>query len=791
MKNKKTKLITLSLASVLGAATLFGGIVSPGILSSADDPESTVKCSDVFSTSNSASLDDSKEFLTVSFPNDDSSINLSKRDLALKWYEGANKAGYFSFTFKLENTNFATLSIVIETASAWATKDEKTANTVTFTNTDGAVTVKVNDVGESTAVDVAKDITIKLGEHQSYGAFNVLMNNGAEDTDIGDFTNIGANFAENKSEITPFTVKTTMPETEEGETQTAASIQIKSLNGQSFALTEKKLKDTALPVIVINDEVNGFMLGTQYTVTAEAVDVLDSSVSITTKYYQFNPSNYTEEERYKTMPSKPYLGRVTYEKDGKSTNVYQEFDMEYLSVKYTAKDDAHTEDVPEIELVWYAGANANVSPVEKDPTITDTTRYIKMDRSAQSPAYSCVINDEESKTSALDETNEYYKNFLKELETATKDLEIGDNTYVYLPTMKGLIDDDNGYKNLKFTVSYKTEEATSPTTVSISSASELKFSISKTGLYEFKIIASDQADNAMKAYLENEEVTVTTSNVWDIDAIPSFSFTVEKSEAISVEDGSVSDRKDTKVLDSTYTLDSMEILGVASDKYTPTYALFKISTGNYQDLDVSDLSAIQYSDIQTLAKEKKANSTEWANGDYIAFYQKVYAELLAKKIKSTATGDELAQMVSALTHKKTGVFTQIEEFDSRIDEDDHAEEWKKNNQYNWNASSASFTTAEEGTYLILAVYSDKDIASNKAAAYKVVTAAEKEDVIEGETEWLKNNLVSVILFGVAGVMLILIIILLFVKPSDETLEEVDAKALKTKSVKEKKKKSDE
>ncbi len=789
MKNKKTKFITLSVASVLGVATLFGGIVSTGILSSADDPESTVTCSDVFSTSNSASLDDSKEFLTVSFPDDDSSVKLTKRDLALKWYEGANQAGYFSFTFKIENTNFATLSLVIETASAWATKDEKTANTVTFTNTDGAVTVKVNDSEESTAVDVAKDITIKLGEHESYGAFNVLMNNGAEDQDIGDFTNVGANFAENTSDITPFTLKTTMPEIEEGETQNAASIQIKSLNGQSFALTEKTLKDTALPVIVVNDEVNGFMLGTQYTITAEAVDVLDSSVSVTTKYYQFNPSNYTEEDRYKTMPSKPYLGKITYE--GKETNVYQEFGMEYLSVKYTAKDDAHTEDVPEIELVWYAGANESVSPADQDSTITDTTRYIKMDRSANSPTYSCVINDDEAKTSTLDEDNEYYKNFKAELETATEDLEIGDNTYVYLPTMKGLIDDDNGYKNLKFTVSYKTESSTSPTTVSISSANELKFSISKTGLYEFKIIASDRSSNAIKAYLEGKEVSVTTSNVWDIDAIPSFSFTVQKSEAISVEDESASDRKESKVLDSTYTFGSMDILGVASDKYTSSYALFKIHTGNYDGLDISDLSAIEYSEIQTLAKEKQASSAEWEKGEYIAFYQKVYAELLAKQIKSTATADELAQMVSALTNKETGVFTQIEEFDSRIDEDEHADEWKKNNQYNWNASDASFKTAEEGTYLILGVYSDKDIASNKAAAYKVITAAEKEDVIEGETEWLKNNLVSVILFGVAGVMLILIIILLFVKPSDETLEDVDAKALKAKTVKEKKKKSDE
>ena len=59
----------------------------------------------------------------------------------------------------------------------------------------------------------------------------------------------------------------------------------------------------------------------------------------------------------------------------------------------------------------------------------------------------------------------------------------------------------------------------------------------------------------------------------------------------------------------------------------------------------------------------------------------------------------------------------------------------------------------------------------------MVEVASEKDVIKGETEWLKNNIVSVILFSVAALMLILIIILLLVKPSDETLEDVDAKVV--------------
>ena len=66
----------------------------------------------------------------------------------------------------------------------------------------------------------------------------------------------------------------------------------------------------------------------------------------------------------------------------------------------------------------------------------------------------------------------------------------------------------------------------------------------------------------------------------------------------------------------------------------------------------------------------------------------------------------------------------------------------------------------------------------------------KADVIEGENNWLKNNVVSVVLFSIAGVMLILIIILLLIKPSDETLEDVDAAVVKTKAKKEKKDKNE-
>ena len=46
---------------------------------------------------------------------------------------------------------------------------------------------------------------------------------------------------------------------------------------------------------------------------------------------------------------------------------------------------------------------------------------------------------------------------------------------------------------------------------------------------------------------------------------------------------------------------------------------------------------------------------------------------------------------------------------------------------------------------------------------------------------MKNNIASVILFSVAAVMLIAIVVLSLVKPSDETLEDLDEATEKTES----------
>ena len=766
MKSQNKKLLTFLLAAAfVGAA--FGGVASLGaVKSSADNEAKTYAYTDVFGTSGAAVLSANETDatkLSVALPNGGSTY-LKKRDLALKWYENG-AAQYFTFKFALADKNFTSVSIVIETASAWATKDEMTTNTVKFTNVSGEIGVSVND-GDTYVVsdNSLNDLTLSLTEGTNYGEFGVLLNGGS----IGTFTNVGANFAENTTDITPFTVKAEVPVTEGEETPVKTVVNFIELNKQSLALADGKLTDNAAPVLVVSEELNGFMLGTQYAVSAETIDVLETSLTTTVTYYQYNPTTENVAEAYTTMPStKPYLSETVYKgTDDKMHSVFQDEGKEYLSVKYTLKDKSELSS--EVELAWYANAVA-----EKDGV-----KYITMDRNEQGASYTFLTKDDVNKTQTFAETQEY-KDFVAALKAETEDengdakLVAGENTELLIPTLKGLINDNNGYSNLKFTICYRNIEGEK--TSSNLTVSKLKLTLARAGRYEFKIFAVDKAGNQMKYYLEGEEVDVTSSNVWDIEEIPSFTFDV-KDTGLSVEDEGSSDRHDDEKIGGVYSPSDINILGDRASSATKEFALFKVDVSKFDGessvpLTETMLYEIEFATIQSRAAGRLAE----ANGDYVNFFKKIYAECLAERL-GDVTADELLAC--------EGLFVEILPVDYRIDEEKHPDEWKKNNQYNFSESNGSFTAVEQGTYLVLGVFSDSEIASRKVAAYRVVFADDKDDYVDGEmTEWLKNNLVSVILFAVAGVMLIIIIVLLFIKPSDETLEDVEKNAAKGKKEK--------
>ena len=782
MKKQGLKNLSLMLASALGAAALTGAVYSTVVANADETSATTYSVTDVFSTSNATSVGTD----CVAFDlKDGGKFTLKQRDLALKWYDAKNSVKYLNVELALADSNFKTVTLAVETASAVATVDGKTTNKLVFTAEGGKVYAAVNPEENATAtagqeVDITKNIVITLGEENTeYGEYSVAVGG----TVVGKFENVGATFGEYASSsattpLTPFTVQAEMLDDAASDAKT--QVKVVSINAQSFALNEGgKIEDTAVPVLVVNDNVQNFTIGTAFALDYEVIDVLDRTVTKSMEYYLYNPTVEKGKEEYKSLTTSTYFNETNYMNGETETSVYKTYGKELVSIRFNLSDENNKKSgettvgkgVTSYYLAWYAAS-------EKAPTAQEEgdIDYIVIDENKVGANYTFLAADANTKTNTV--SNQKVIDDYQVLVTkAAEDLVAGTSTTFRLPTLRGMIDDNGGYENLKFTIVYKAQSASTESTKSSLSASNLSFSISKSGNYEFKVFANDKAGNTMKYYLDGELVEVTSQNVWKIEEIPYFSFEVQKTGLSIDDDETESDRKDSVTVGSTYDDFEIELFGDAASSAKASKKLYKIDFDAYNQANtgnlasVSDLSKISYSEIVDAAKGRLSE----ANGDYDEFYKTIYAELLATKIGGGVTAKALLD---------AGVFVEINPYNEAIREEDHPNEWERHNKYEWNAEAATFKAEDEGTYLILSVYTDSLIGSSKVCGYKVVTVASKDDVIPGETEWLKNNIVSVILFAIAGLMLIAIIVIGFIKPSDETLEDVDVAVKAKKSKKE-------
>jgi hypothetical protein len=250
-----------------------------------------------------------------------------------------------------------------------------------------------------------------------------------------------------------------------------------------------------------------------------------------------------------------------------------------------------------------------------------------------------------------------------------------------------------------------------------------------------------------------------------------------KNNGLSVEEES--SRKETEVLYGSYDLPDFDIIGPAT--VTEKYALFRLPDSFVSEVGATALTGITYEELKTAAESLKKAGSELSG---LELYKLAYATVVSELHGVELTVDQ----VLAVLNDENNV---IDEYNDKISEENHEDAWKdSDNAFAWKPSEKTFSPQEIGTYLVLAVFSDPDVPAYSAAAYMLVEVESEKDVIYGTTEWLKNNIASVILFGIAGLMLILIIILLVVKPSDETLEDIDEDK-KKKAKKSEKKDSEE
>jgi hypothetical protein len=781
MKRNNKKLLTIMLAGMLCTATA-GTVaaIAPVDASAATTSYALTGTSGVFTTKDAVvegvGEGDAKR---AAFKLSGGDVVKYNNNLAIKWFTAKDTPNYTNMTFTFGAINFTSMSFTFKALPLHATKGEVAVNTVKFINEAGAISVKVIPSGvdeadvTAVATTIATDSTITLALSEddtlSVGEYFVNLSVGGVAVDMAGakFTNIGAKYfrtsTAEKDDIYSFSVSTEAADGAED-----SILYLDEINGQSFKglTTDGKVKDSAKPVLVVNDEVSSFLLGARFQLNYNFIDVLDGSLASSelAKYYQYNPAD-TETNYDATLKIQEkgtyFMETVVYKnangeysktkQDGyTATTVFKEDGKEYVSVKFTPKDDTYTEKEGEFAkaeymLSWYANS------VE----VKDGVDYLVFDRNVVGPNYKAY-------------TQADVDVFNAELQKKASEVSGGSNAKLNLPSLAWLIEDaNNGYTSLKFTISYKTHSSATPKTNPNVLASDLKIDAKEAGRYEFKIFATDVAGNPMYAK-DNDgiDVKVTADNIWDLESIPSFSYTIS-AKGIETADKEDSDTLDSKNLGETYTMSSVQIVGVTGSEGS-NYTLYKLDLSKYTGkgtITTSALSNVKFAVLKTQAEAVVAE--ELANG--------VTADKIDyNKVNKLAYARALAAIIDGDAAKLADIFVAIDEYDDRITEE-NTEAWDaSDNKFNWKPTSRSFKTAESGIYLIMADYWDTDMKYvDHVPAYQLVEVESAKDVIKGETEWLKNNLISVILFSVAALMLILIIILLLVKPSDETLEDID------------------
>ena len=842
MKKQNKKLITLLLAGALCCTAAISVANLQAVKSFADETESssstttakTYLLSDLFT---SDALVKEQEQATLKLG--DQGKADYRHSVALKWFNGTEDengkqvAQYFTLKFAFADANFKTVTLSMDTASSVASEKGKATNKVKFTKLSADAESKMLTLQVSVIADgdnekvICDSLNVKLGEALTLSLtesdaceysdqFELLLLdvNGVKQNTSALFKNVGANYAaysttkDKEKYPLQFSAETekTADSTEDNTKYEETQLSIYELNGQSFAgIENNSVTDNAAPVLVVNEDVKGFLLGAPLswsnTVTNDTVpqyiviDVLKKTISDTKiEYYQYNPTDDLEDGKlnynnfqfdYKLMPT------VYNKDDGTETTVFQENQEEYINIRFLVTDGVYAN--TEYQLTWYASEEALRVVDAQDYIVVNRAKegaqlakgsgvndaYVKVNETAGVNEYLTVAADgtisytTEYKGSELDKFVSKYNELLA---TKAEDIFAGSGAEMQFPTLEGLFYDDNGYRNLSFTICYKTETSSSSETVSYSN---LALDTNSVGMYEVKIFATDKGNNKMRLYNNDGElVDVTTSNVWDIDAIPTFTFTV-KSQGLKIKNESNDTASaTTKALGETYTFSSLTVVGGAKNQQGE-YALYKINLEKWDKLMAksSTFTTVKYEEIRKYIQENNLLAKVGTDyDDYFDLYLTVYATKLAEDVGLTKDGD---------VAKVKACFERINKYNDRITEDD--KEWEEYNKYNFTTNS--FKVLDDGgAYIMFAdYYDDENENFARVAAYKVIKAEEKKDINVGDTEWLKNNLVSVILFSIAAVMLVLIIILLLIKPSDETLEDIDEKVKGKKADKETKK----
>ena len=547
MNKQKVSILTLFVAFVFCMAAM---CISFGVAHAEDK----VGASNIFTTSGGASLDSEGEYLSFTTGSEEDGMSVSfRRNLALKWYAfdgepavgGDYSAHYFELTFAFENTDFESFTVALESTQMSMSKEGKTTNEVVFTPNGGNVTAVVNGEGEGVTVSASGAITIALSERageEGYGNFAVSVNGEG----AGTFTNIGRYYAQyaSSSADTPIT-----PLTLSAVTDGEVTFEVRSLNGQSFALTDGEVTDDAAPVLVIDSEIKQLLLGTETDFDTVAIDVCSSTVT-TDRFYLADGVPATSENGDPVDPAFEDGDLVGYN-DFASDKRFFESDFNgnlsgTVSIAFELTDGNANSAYYFIE--WYAAetdANGHIKVVHPD-TVVDTPTIAFDDPSVYQAEVTAAAVDADGNS-----------------------VQVGDGAYYYLPSLRAYVSDATcGYTDMTFHIYYRTY--TGDTKSTSGAYDELRIELGAEGLYEFRVVPVNRAGNAMVGEFENGENTITATNVWDATNLTTFRFRVTYNGP-SIEEP---EEGEVGYVDVSYDFDDFDIIALGD--YETRYKLYRL-----------------------------------------------------------------------------------------------------------------------------------------------------------------------------------------------------------------------
>ncbi len=685
-----------------------------------------------------------------------------RRDLALKWYAAAPEAAsetvgknnrgklyYFSLDFQFVELNFTHFSLSFESAEENVSKDETSKNTIHFyKGEDGALTAAVQNASEQkdgwkaeepVSIELpGNNVALRFSEDDcSIGEFAVYIN----ETRIGKLTNIGGYFMEylSSASSTPRIPITFLADDVTGDGE-KLGILIKEMNGQSFALNaDDRVEDNAPAALVVNERVHSYMLGKSWSLTYEAIDVCDDSVTVTRKFAMV-----------KTDEGGAYLKPTDEDYDSLTTSTYfmptsdqTEKEEQYVSIYFSLDDGTERSEEETaknyVYLSWYAEENAVASCGEGENAFD----YIKVDRLQGGPEYVGIKADADTRANLKEDlASQRAEEYQNAVDEASRDLSAGKGSYFYLPSLRGLIESEYAdYRNLRFSIYYRKQSDEVDSTASSSTAlryNGLRFEITEEGKYVFKVLAEDSVGNAMVYYYEDKLQKVTADNLWEIEEIPEFYFEASYSGVKVEKPGS----QTLGYSGQSYTFSDFEIVGL--DGYETKYTLYRMN-------------------VEEASKELSIPGYSTMVDDPATYFERFKSYM-----------------------------TVIKPYNDSVTEEDE-DRWNSTfNAYEWRPDEGlTFTPQQKAYYFLKLEVTESRLPGHSEVAYQVIDVQNSVDQLPDSPDWLENNLTSVILFSISAALLIVVIIIFVAKPSEKTVEEIDLESLKGKGGKGTKKGPDE